>query len=130
MKRQDFTIEDTGWWITVFHGAMPDELCDVAAALIDAGESARNVAEAVSVLQRPNTGYTYTNYDNRRVVSVIGHATSSRQLANTLAHELKHIVEHLSTYYGVSPKSEQSGYLQGYIGARMIVFAYEKEKEN
>ena len=123
MRRQDFAIGDTGWWFTVFHEAMPDELGDVAATLIDAGESTRNVADAISVLQKPNTGYTYTNYYNKRVVSVIGHATSARQLANTLAHELKHIVEHLSTYYDVSPKSEQSGYLQGYVGARMITFA-------
>lgn len=129
MKRQDFTIEDTGWWITVFHRVIPDELGEVAASLIDAGESTRKTAEAIAVLQRPNTGYTYTNFYNKRVVSVIGHATSSRQLANTLAHELKHIVEHLSTYYGVDPKSEQAGYLQGYVGARIILFAYEKEKK-
>ncbi len=124
MRRQDFTITDTGWWITVFHGASPDGLGEVAASLIDAGDGARKVAEAVSVLRRPNTGYTYTNYNRKRVVSVVSWATSERQGANTLAHELKHIVEHLSAYYGVDPKSEQSGYLQGYIGARMLIFAY------
>lgn len=122
MRRQDFTITDTGWWITVFHGATPDKLGEVAASLIDAGEGTRKTAEAIWVLQKPNTGYTYTNFDNKRGVSVIGRATSDRQYANTFTHELKHIVEHLSTYYGVDPKSEQAGYLQGYIGARMLTF--------
>ena len=126
MRRQDFTIPDSGWHITIYHDATPDRLGEVAASLLDAGESTRNVAEAISVLRIPNKGYTYTNYAGRVTVSIISYSTNACQRANTIEHELKHIVEHLSTYYGVDPKSEQAAYLQGYVGARLVTFAYNR----
>ena len=39
---------------------------------------------------------------------------------DSVAHEKKHAVEHISNYYGVDPKSEQAAYLQGELSKQLF----------
>ena len=39
---------------------------------------------------------------------------------NSIVHELKHLVEHVSSYYGLNPKLELAAYLQGEVGRLMF----------
>ena len=66
-----------------------------------------------------NTGYTLTKFGEHFSVVMISHATSYEELYDSVQHELKHVVEHISSYYGVDPKSERSAYLQGEIAKNM-----------
>ena len=42
------------------------------------------------------------------------------EMFDTIMHELKHCVEHISDYHGVSPKSEEAAYLQGEIARNLF----------
>lgn len=51
-----------------------------------------------------------------KLVEFISRATDASQMYDSIDHEKKHIVEHISNYYGVDPKSEESAYLSGELG--------------
>lgn len=72
--------------------------------------------EVCMTLSQPNTGYTYTNYDGHYTLMFVSRATSDAQMYDTIDHEKKHVVEHISDYYGVDPKGEEAAYLAGEIG--------------
>ena len=119
---QRIMVGEGDWLVVVFYAPNAEELAWVSDALLSVGEGVYATAEAIRTLLKPNTGYTYTSYRSRSSVAVVSRATSLRQFLNTAVHELKHIVEHISTFYGVDPKSEEAGYLQGYVGGRMMEF--------
>jgi hypothetical protein len=39
---------------------------------------------------------------------------------DTIQHELKHVVEHISEHYNVDSRSERAAYLQGEIARQMF----------
>lgn len=88
--------------------------------LLRCGAGLRETSEAVRVLHGWNKGYTFTNYETRSSVMTVGKATSGAQMFDSIVHELKHLVEHVSDYYGVNPKEEVSAYLQGEVGRQMF----------
>lgn len=47
-------------------------------------------------------------------------AVSPEELYDTITHETKHVVEHISSFYDVDPKSEEAAYLQGEISKKMF----------
>ena len=50
----------------------------------------------------------------------IGKATKAEQLFDTMVHELKHLTEHISDYYGLDSTGETPAYLQGEVGRIMF----------
>ena len=96
------------------------DLREVRKTLLSAGCPSYMVDEACLVLSMWNKGYTFTNFRDHLTVSFISKATSNEQMYDTISHEQKHIVEHISEYYGVEPKSEEAAYLQGEIGRQMF----------
>lgn len=42
------------------------------------------------------------------------------EMFDSIVHELKHLVEHISNYYGLDPKEELAAYLQGEVGRQMF----------
>lgn len=76
--------------------------------------------EAVSVISKPNTGYTYTNFVERTTLLIVSRATSSEQMFDSIVHELKHVAEHIGDYYGIDSKEELSAYLQGEVGRQLF----------
>lgn len=68
------------------------------------------------VLSLADTGMTLTSMNDMMSVVFIGNSSEQDQWLDTLLHELKHVVEHISDFYMVDPKDEASAYLQGEIG--------------
>ena len=77
------------------------------------------ILKVARTLSEPDTGYTYTDYDGRFTLAFVARGSSPEQFYDTVQHETKHIVEHIGSFYGVDPKSEESAYLQGEVG-RML----------
>ena len=71
------------------------------------------------VLRKKNTGFTYSNINEKLSVVCIGETTSVEQFVSTVVHESKHIQSHICSYYGINEKSEEAAYLIGYIVKRM-----------
>ena len=62
-----------------------------------------------------NTGFTYSNYSLRKSVMVIGIQNSDEQAINTIAHESRHLQQHIANYKGLDQNSEDVCYLIGNI---------------
>lgn len=112
MIRTAFSVGE--WTVEAFLDI--EDVSYVYDALKDIGCSDYRAREACEVLIHENTGYTYTSFFEKRTVMFASRASDPSQMYDTITHELKHIVEHISDYYGVNPKSEEAAYLQGEIG--------------
>lgn len=120
MIRQGFHIGDRAWWIMAYYDiSTGNDFDEVEEALIAAGQEPAYAQEVVDGLMRVNTGYTFTKFGEHLTIVCASHATSYEELYDTVQHELKHIVEHISSYYHLDPKSEEAAYLQGEIAKNM-----------
>ena len=64
---------------------------------------------------KPNTGFTYSDYDKQLSFMVIGKTTSIRETLNTIVHEANHLKSHIATAYGIDEKGEEVCYFIGNI---------------
>ena len=120
MVSQYLEIGNNDWRIVVFYDVWPHDLSYIGKNLEKAGDTPESIEETLDLLTRLNKGYTFTNYREKMSVIVLGHATSPEQMFDSYDHELKHVVEHISNYYDVDPKSERAAYLQGEIARQMF----------
>lgn len=126
MKKQKFYIGERDWMVTALYDLQTeDDFDEMEVQLLRHGCRIADVEEAVEVLHGWNKGYTFTNYETRSSVMVMGKATSGAQMFNSIVHELKHLVENVSSYYGLDPKKELAAYLQGDVGMQMFPVAAE-----
>ena len=120
MVQTGFWLGRRDWWVmaTIDIGSQED-LDKTVEALLSVGCTQEDAEKVARTLSEPDTGYTYTDYDGRFTLAFVARGSSPEQFYDTVQHELKHIVEHISTFYGVDPKSEEAAYLQGEVG-RML----------
>lgn len=116
MIQTGFFIGDRDWWIMASFGVSGEEdLNEVFTSLLAGGCPDDDAQKACMVLSRTNSGYTFTNTDGHFTLIFASKATSYEETYDTITHEIKHCVEHISTYYDINPKSEAAAYLQGEI---------------
>ena len=121
MIQQGFWIGDRDWWIMVSYDISgTEDLNDVYVALLASGCPDYKAQRACMVLSNKDKGYTWSNYDGRFSAVFISRGTSAEQVYDSCDHELKHLVEHISEYYDVDPRSEEAAYLQGEIARKMF----------
>lgn len=58
-----------------------------------------------------NTGFIYSNMGNSVIVTAP--STSPKQMFNSLAHEVRHLVDDIAKTYGIDPYGEDVAYLTG-----------------
>lgn len=87
--------------------------------LLAAGTGREKANEAVKVLSNWNSGYIYTDLENKSTIILISHAQSFEELFNTINHEIDHAKAHLCEYFNIPQNSEKSAYLQGEISKQM-----------
>ena len=108
---QGFTIGNQDWCFRVYYNITKRDLVDLP--------QLENL-NIDNLFDNLNTGYTLTNFDEHSTIILIGSATNTSELYDTVQHELKHATEHISEYYGVNPRSEEAAYLQGEIARKMF----------
>lgn len=121
MVQTGFYLGDRHWWVMAFLDIYGErDLNKVYGTLLASGCPDYKAREACMVLSREDKGYTFTNYDERVTVLFTSRSSSSEQAFDTILHEIKHLVEHVSAYYDVDPKEELSAYLQGEVGRNLF----------
>lgn len=117
MVQSGFYVGDGDWWVmTFFDIDGREDIAEVYEALLASGCPRHQAQEVCGVLSQWNKGYTWTDYDGRYSLLFTSKATSAEQMYDSIDHEKNHVVEHISTYYGVDPKSEEASYLAGELG--------------
>ena len=120
MIEQGFYIGKRDWWVMVYYDVRTsDDLRKVEGALMASGCPNDMLESAVENLKGWNRGYTFSNFDKRTSVIVIGKATDASQMFDSIVHEMKHLAEHIGEYYGLDSREELSAYLQGEVGRKM-----------
>ena len=120
MIRQEIDVD--GWWrVTVLWLPWPEDLPEVTRAYEEVGCPWRELWYTRRLIRtgQMNKGYTYSNYQQRRSVTVIGRATDWAQLQDTVAHELRHVTDDVLRWYDVENTGEPPAYTQGYLARQM-----------
>jgi hypothetical protein len=121
MIKQGFNIGERDWYVMAYYDIQTiGDLREVEEALTAARCRPQAIEAAIEVLTEPNTGYTFSNFDERLTLIFISRATSAAQMYDTIQHELKHATEHIGEYFHLDPKGERAAYLQGEIARQMF----------
>lgn len=120
MVKQGFHIGNRDWWVMIYYDVHTINLKEIEEVLLASGCSADKLNKMLDNLQYPNTGLTITNYKDCTTIIIISCTTSAEEMFDTILHEVKHLVEHISNYYGLDPKEELSAYLQGEVGRQIF----------
>lgn len=120
MIMQGFPIGNNDWFCEVFYAVHQENLWEAYKKLIQTGCPDYMAQQACMVLSQKNKAYTFSNFKTRHTVILLSEATSPEQMYDSIQHETKHAVEHISEYYGLNPKGETSAYLQGEIARLMF----------
>lgn len=121
MVQFGFYLGERDWWVMGFLGVDTDrDLSKTYGTLLASGCTERKAQEACEVLSHPDTGYTYTDFGTHTSLMFVSKTTSAEQMFDSILHEVKHLTEHISEYYGLNPKEEMSAYLQGELGRKLF----------
>lgn len=118
---QGFHIGDNDWWIMCYYDVCTTRnLLEVDEVLHASGVDKETRRKAVENLAKVNTGFTFTSFSSKSTAIFLSRASSPEQMYDSIQHELKHAVEHISEFYDVDSKSEEAAYLQGEIARQMF----------
>lgn len=121
MIGQRFYIDKYDWQVMVLYEVGSDS-ADIVIGMLESICNDDNVLHtAYESLSngKPNTGFTYSDYDKRRSFMVIGKTTSPRETFNTIVHEANHLKSHIATEFDIDEKGEEVCYLIGSIVGSM-----------
>lgn len=121
MVQFGFYLGERDWWIMGFLDINGEkDLSKTYGTLLASGCAERKAREACEVLSEYNTGYTYTDFNAHTSLMFVSKTTSAEQMFDSILHEVKHLTEHISEYYGLNPHDEVSAYLQGELGRKLF----------
>lgn len=115
MTEQEIYLERYDWTVHVLYDVRSRDAMYVRRYLRDLGCSGVPLEDATNLVLRgeANKGLTYSNVSERKSVVAIGWATSFGEYANSLSHEMLHVVQHISEYYLIDMYGEEACYLLG-----------------
>ena len=125
MIRQDIYLSEYGWNITVYYAVDTYYTKEILNELEKYNPTLKEYEEVMDMMDNfeYNTGFTFSNYPQRKSIVVIGLTTSPSEFQNTFDHEKGHLATHIAQYYNVDPYSEKYQYLAGEIGKKLFPVA-------
>ena len=115
MTEQEIYLERYDWTVHVLYDVRSRDAMYVRRCLRDLGCKGVPLEDASNLVLRgeANKGITYSNINRQESVVVIGWVTSSGEYANSLTHEMLHVVQHISERYFINLYTEEACYLLG-----------------
>lgn len=125
MRTADIDLGTYHWKVLAFFEVGPEDKETILDALYDIGAPDKVMGDATALLsdkERYNFGLTYSNKRNHITVMVIGRHTSKSEFIDSISHEVRHLVDHISSSYGYRPGGESVAYMTGAIFARLTAY--------
>lgn len=119
MFAQYIKLKGWNWNILVYYNVGKKDFREIKESLIQLDCSKEDIKEALHVLQRKNTGCTFTNTEKMMSLICISKSDNSDQFINTAVHEADHVQSHICEYYEIRLDTEAAAYLIGAIVMRM-----------
>lgn len=110
-------IEKWDWNIVFLYDVTVYDVHDVKRIMVDFNADRSIIKRSIDNINNSvsNFGITFTNYESKSSLTIIGNATSCAQFSDTLQHEIFHLSIHISKYYGYDFESEKPAYIAGDI---------------
>lgn len=115
MTRGEISLGRYEWSVTCFIGYSDEDVNDICDALEGIGCDGDALFDARRHLAKDSDGrgLTYSNVRLRQSVVAIGRSPSQASIANTIGHELFHVVAHVCGSDGIDIQSEEPCYIMG-----------------
>lgn len=126
MTRSGIVLDRYEWGVTCFIGYDEEDVDEICNTLEVIGCEGDALFEARRHLSKDcdKRGLTYSNVRLRQSVVAIGRSPSHASMANTIGHELFHVVAHVCGSDGIDIQSEEPCYIMGELCEKvMVVFA-------
>lgn len=121
---QEFYLYDYYWTVKVFYAVDSIPIDYVLTELEKIGCSGEDLDSAEFVLtDGTNKGLTYSNFNDRESIVVIGVTSCPAEFQHTYDHEKLHLAMHIAQHFDIDPFSEELAYLVGDIGLEMFPIA-------
>lgn len=119
MIAQYIQLGDEGWNVLVYYNVQTWDFVEIIDSLKQLDCPKEDLKNALKVLRKKNTGFTFSNTEYKMSIVCIGQATNIGQFVNTTIHEAKHVQSHICSYYNIDEDSETAAYLIGHIVHKM-----------
>ena len=122
---QDFTLDKYGWYVRVYYSVKSYNLDMIEKDLMSLGCPEEELDDILEDMSRGkmNTGYIYSNIQQRKSIIIIGPTISAEEFQDTFDHEKGHLAMHICIAHDIDPFSEEFQYLNGSIGHAMFKVA-------
>lgn len=115
MIKQDIRLEKYDWHIVIYYevtSVWKDQIMDDVMSIGIKGKDAKT-ARAITKSGELNTGFTFSNLNEKETVVVVCNGSNAAQFFNSLIHELFHVVQHICDANKIDSFGEESAYLMG-----------------
>ena len=115
MTRGEITLDRYEWSVTCFIGYDEEDVDEICNTLEVIGCDGDALFDARIHLAKDSDGrgLTYSNVRLRQSVVAIGRSPSHASMANTIGHELFHVVAHVCGKDGIELQGEEPCYIIG-----------------
>lgn len=126
MIRHIFKLDRYNWKIIAFYDVTEDDEDEILQALEYIGCQAPQLRQARMNIEdgMMDNGFTFSNYNYNVSVVVIGYGSDDSEAMNTLAHEARHVEQHISKAFNIDEIEEERYYLIG----KLVKTMYSKFK--
>ena len=115
-------MEDWDWHATIYYAVDSYYADEILEELAWIGCNSKELSKVGAQIRDNvhNTGFTYSNFQHRCSIVIIGLTTSAEQFQNTFDHEKGHLAMHVAEASDVDILGEEFQYLTGEIGQKMF----------
>lgn len=117
MIRRETSLNEYDWRVVLYIGYTAHDADTVCCELEAIGCKGSALAEAHEHLASDSndSGLTYSNVQRRVSVVAVGASESQCSIANTIGHELFHVVAHICEQDGIDMLGEEPCYIIGQL---------------
>lgn len=120
MIQQEFKLQAYDWKVIALFDVRDDDL-DKILELLNSYNCNRDCLKEVCENFEDgiqDNGFAFTNFRTKTSIIVVGYGSNNEEAMNTLAHEARHIEQHLSKRFEISDEEERC-YLLGKLIQQM-----------
>lgn len=119
MITQKLSLSKYHWEVIVWYDVTQEDDSRLLQMLESLHSTYKEALESLSIIRDKDKGFIHTDILNRVSFICICRVSSSEELINSVAHEVKHLQSHVCNYYNIPEDGEEAAYLCGDTAMQM-----------
>ncbi len=112
-------IDYYDWKLNIYYAITPQDKQDILDNLNCSSETLQSINTNLEKSDI-DTGFTFSNYNDRNSIIVMHKASSIGEFINTYDHERTHLIMQICEALSINPYSEEAAHLNGYISQSIL----------